>query len=58
MTRVLYFDNSSNKDKKGRAGRNTQRKTESIIGLGVGLERGLGLSEMCYLKTVARGDQH
>ena len=57
MTRVLYFDNS-NKDKKGRAGRNTQRKTKSIIGLGVGLERGSGLSELCYLKTVARGDQH
>ena len=54
---VFYFDNNSNKDKKGRAGRNAQRQTKSIIGLGAGLERASVSFELCYLKTVAREDQ-
>jgi hypothetical protein len=45
---VFYFDNNCNKDKKGRAGRNAQRQTKSIIGLGAGLERASMSFDLCY----------
>jgi hypothetical protein len=54
---VFYFGNNCNKDKKGRAGRNAQRKTKSIIGLGVGLERASVSFELCCLKIVTIEDQ-
>ena len=54
---MFCFDNNCNKDKKGTAGRNAQRKTKHIIGLGVGLERASVSFELCCLKTVAIEDQ-
>jgi hypothetical protein len=56
MTYLFYFDNKCKKDKKGRAGRNAQRKTKSVIGLGAGLGRASMSFELCCLKTVAKED--